>query len=621
MQLIDGRPVFAATDLVAYLACEHLTQLERASLAGLVERPMRDDPELDIIRKRGFQHEKRYLADLAGGGSLRGRDRARRLDRGSAATGCARRPRRRSPRWPPGADVIYQATFFDGTWRGHADFLLRVDDPERPSVWGPYHYEVADTKLARHVKASAVLQICSYIDQLERDPGRPAGVAPRRARWAAPGPWSGCASTTTWRTTGAPAIDSSRRWRTRRRPRIPRPTTYPEPVEHCDVCRWAAECVKRRRDDDHLSLVAGISGRQRQALTGRDVATLEALGDLPLPMDPRLEGDGDGRPEPRPGAGAHPAGGAAAPDDTVTSCCFRNPASAIDPERGLATLPPPSPGDLFLDLEGDPFAFDDGLDYLFGVLETDGTFHAFWSRDDDGEFSLDGERRAFEAVMDFFSERLRADPNLHIYHYAPYEPTALKRLMGRYGTREDEVDDLLRGGVLVDLLRAVRQSLRASVESYSIKRMEPFYGFTREIDLRDAGSSIVAFEQWLELGEGERPGRRPPRPDRAVQPRRRREQRCACATGWRPCAASWRARPGSRSRARAGARKRPNDCPTSWPRPRRSSSGSTDPSVIPVDPVGADPRTGGPMVARPAPRLASARGQGHLVGVLPAHGR
>ncbi len=112
--------------------------------------------------------------------------------------------------------------------------------------------------------------------------------------------------------------------------------------------------------------------------------------------------------------------------------------------------------------------------------------------------------------MDFIGERLAARPDLHIYHYAPYEPTALKRLMGRYGTREDEVDDLLRRGVLVDLLRVVRQSLRASVESYSIKRMEVFYGFAREIDLRDAGSSIVAFEQWLELGEGERPAARPP---------------------------------------------------------------------------------------------------------------
>ena len=186
MQRSTGDPVYAATDLVAYLACEHLTQLERAALAGLVKRPMRDDPELDIIRKRGFEHEKRYLADLAGGRARRRssiqldgsiEDQGDQLRAAAAETIAA---------MAAGADVIYQATFFDGTWRGHADFLLRVDDPERPSVWGPYHYEVADTKLARHVKASAVLQICSYIDQLERDPGRPAGVAARRARWQRP---------------------------------------------------------------------------------------------------------------------------------------------------------------------------------------------------------------------------------------------------------------------------------------------------------------------------------------------------------------------------------------------------------------------------------------------------
>ena len=94
---------------------------------------------------------------------------------------------------------------------------------------------------------------------------------------------------------------------------------------------------------------------------------------------------------------------------------------------------------------------------------------------------------------------------MHVYHYAAYEPSAMKRLMGRHATREEEVDELLRGGVMVDLFRAVRQGLRASVESYSIKKLEALYGFTREVDLRDAGSSIVAFEEWLELGEGDRP--------------------------------------------------------------------------------------------------------------------
>ena len=502
MQTIDGRPVYAATDLVAYLACEHLTQLERAAMAGLVHRPMRDDPELDVIRKRGFAHEARFLADLRAEGrtavtiALDGsiEDRGEQLRAAAAETEAA---------MAGGADVIYQATFFDGTWRGHADFLLRVNDATRPSRFGPYHYEVADTKLARHIKASAVLQICTYVDLLEAVQGvRPAwmhvalGGSSRAVERLRVDDFMAYYRSARDRFLRAMTVDTP--------PTYPPADTYPDPVEHCEVCRWAAECVARRRADDHLSLVAGISGRQRRALSGRGTTTLAQLGRMELPLVPPVEGASagalarvreqariqlEGRLEGRP----------------MYELLLPGPGAAAESERGLASLPPPSPNDLFFDIEGDPYAFDDGLDYLFGVLEANGTFHAFWSREADGEFTLAAEQQAFERLMDFFGERLTADPTLHIYHYAPYEPTALKRLMGRYGTREDEVDGLLRGGVLVDLLRAVRQSLRASVESYSIKKMEPFYGFIREIDLRDAGSSIVAFEQWLELGEGERP--------------------------------------------------------------------------------------------------------------------
>jgi predicted RecB family nuclease len=502
VQTIDGRPVYAATDLVAYLACEHLTQLERASLAGLVKRPMRDDPELDVIRKRGFQHEHRYLADLAADGrtvvtiELDGsiEDRGDQLRAAAAATREA---------MAAGADVIYQATFFDGTWRGHADFLLRADDPARTSRFGSWHYEVADTKLARHVKASAVLQICTYVDLLEAV----QGVRPE---------WMHVALGGSARTVERLRVDDFMAYYRSARDRFlaamasddpvayPPQATYPDPVEHCDVCRWAAECVQRRRDDDHLSLVAGISARQRRALEGRDINTLAELGRLELPVVPPVEGTSpgalgrvreqariqlEGRVERR----------------LKHELLLPGPGGELQPERGLASLPPPSPNDLFFDIEGDPYAFDDGLDYLFGVLEADGTFHAFWARDEAGEFTLAAEQRAFEELVDFIVERVTADPSLHVYHYAPYEPTALKRLMGRYGSREEEIDRLLRGNVLVDLLRVVRQSLRASVESYSIKRLEGFYGFHREIDLRDAGSSIVAFEEWLELGEGDRP--------------------------------------------------------------------------------------------------------------------
>ena len=502
MQRIDGRAVYAATDLVAYLACEHLTQLERASLAGLVARPMRDDPELDVIRRRGFQHEKRYLAELAAAGreavtiELDGsiEDRGDQLRAAAAATIAA---------MASGADVIYQATFFDGTWRGHADFLLRVDDPDRPSAWGPWHYEVADTKLARHVKASAVLQICSYIDQLEPIQGV-------RPEWLHVALGGSARAVVRLRVDDYMAYYRSARDRflatmaDTTPPAYPPMGTYPEPVDHCDVCRWAAECVIRRRSDDHLSLVAGISARQRGALRKRGIATLADLGELPIPVDPPLEGTSASalarvREQARLQLEGRRNG------DHRFELLVPAPGQPIDPERGLASLPEPRPGDLFFDIEGDPYAFDDGLDYLFGVLETDGTFHAFWARDGAGEFTLDAERRAFERLMDFFIDRLAVDPALHIYHYAPYEPTALKRLMGRYGTREEQVDHLLRQGVLVDLLRAVRQSLRASVESYSIKRMEVFYGFEREVDLRDAGSSIVAFEEWLELADTDRP--------------------------------------------------------------------------------------------------------------------
>ena len=524
MQTIDGRPVYAATDLVAYLACEHLTQLERAALAGLVKRPMRDDPELDIIRRRGFEHERRYLADLerAGrqavtitpDGSIE--DQGERLRAAAAAT---------IEKMAAGTDVIYQATFFDGTWRGHADFLLRVDDPERPSVWGPYHYEVADTKLARHVKASAILQICSYVDQLERV----QGVRPE---------WLYVALGGSARTVERLRVDDYMAYYRTARDRFlatmrdetaatyPPATTYPDPVDHCEVCRWAAECVARRRADDHLSLVAGISARQRRALQERDIATLEALGDAPLPLQPPL-GDTSAHAYERVREQARLQLEGRRTGAYRYELLLPEPGLAAEAERGLASLPEPSPGDLFFDIEGDPFALDDGLDYLFGVREMDGTFHAFWSRDTDGSFTLDAERQAFERLMDFFAERRAIDPDLHIYHYAPYEPTALKRLMGRYGTREAEVDDLLRRGILVDLLRAVRQGLRASVESYSIKRLEPLLrlrALHRPPRCRQQHRRLRAVAR---ARRGRASGRRPSRAHRALQRGRRRQQPAA----------------------------------------------------------------------------------------------
>jgi predicted RecB family nuclease len=509
MQLIDGRPVFSATDLVGYLACEHLTALERAALAGLVERPHRDDRELDVIRKRGFAHEARYLGELRTDGravvEIERRDDEEHGDqvrRQAAETIGAMRD---------GADVIFQATFFDGRWLGYADFLLRVDDPEHPSAWGGYHYEVADTKLARHVKAGAVLQICSYVDQLERLQGV-------RPTWMKVVLGGSARETATLRVDDYMAYYRAAKRRFEATvlgtdvapappPAYPPIGTYPEPVDHCAVCRWAELCQARRRDDDHLSLVAGISARQRKALVARELDTVVRLASAPIPFDPPLDGTSAAAVERVREQARIQVAGRGLPKP-IHELLLPPAGQPIEPERGLAVLPKPNPGDLFLDLEGDPYALDDGVDYLFGLLDAEGRYTAFWSFDPERptEVTLAGEKRAFERLIDAIHERLVQYPEMHVHHYAAYEPSALKRLMGRHGTREEQVDELLRGGVLVDLFRAVRQGIRASVESYSIKRIEALYDFRRREGLRDAGSSIVEFEEWLELGEGERPG-------------------------------------------------------------------------------------------------------------------
>ncbi|MEX1334908.1 MAG: TM0106 family RecB-like putative nuclease, partial [Candidatus Limnocylindrales bacterium] len=504
MQILDGQPVYSATDLVGFLACDHLTDLERCKQLGLVEKPERSDPELEIIIKRGFEHEKTYIDRLrAAGREVRdvSSERSGEVDRGEHYRAQAAATREAIER---GDDVIFQACFFDGTWLGFADFLLRVDDPYAPLGWA---YEVADTKLAHSVKAGALLQICVYNEMLEAI----QGVYPERMHVALGGREK---ATQAFRTADFRAYFRAVRRRFLEHvagpdPVYPPPSpSYPEPVEHCAVCSWDEVCRGQRRRDDHLSLVANITARTRASLVERAVGTRRSLAGLALPMAPPLEGT---RPEVLARVQRQARLQVQGEDEQRLIYELLAPHvtddGALDTTKGLLALPEPSPGDLYLDLEGDPFIGDDGMDYLFGLLEPSKTdqdgeplFRAFWSRDASGEVTAAGEKAAFEACVDRIMAAMEEDPGLHVYHYAPYEPSHFKQLMGRYNTRQDEVDRLLRGGTLVDLYQVVRQGLLASVESYSIKRLEPFYGFERDIELRAAGDSIVEFEQWMELG-------------------------------------------------------------------------------------------------------------------------
>ncbi len=282
-------------------------------------------------------------------------------------------------------------------------------------------------------------------------------------------------------------------------------TSYPEPTEHCDVCRWQLACKQLWHKDDALPIVAGITRSQRDDLRAVGITTRGALADAGaglksferIAVQARLQVESDGRTPP-----VHELLEPERDGDGVALA-----------DRGLSALPKPDAGDLFFDIEGDPFAFWEGLEYLFGIWDG-GEYQRFWAKD------REQEKQAFERTIDLFSRRLAEHPAMHVYHYGAYEPSHLKRLAGRHATREEELDELLRKRVFVDLYRVVRQGLQAGVESYSIKRLEPLYGYTREIDLRDAGRQhrrVRVLARSLARGGQERPAAA--RRHRGVQPR------------------------------------------------------------------------------------------------------
>jgi predicted RecB family nuclease len=116
-------------------------------------------------------------------------------------------------------------------------------------------------------------------------------------------------------------------------------------------------------------------------------------------------------------------------------------------------------------MEGFPLVAG-GLEYLFGA-STIGKkaggliFHDWWAHD------REGEKAAFEGFIDWVFGRWQKNPRMHIYHYAAYEVSAIRRLSTRNDTRQEEVDALLRGRVFVDLYQVVRRGLRIGEESYS----------------------------------------------------------------------------------------------------------------------------------------------------------
>jgi predicted RecB family nuclease len=473
---VSGAIKLSASDLVGHLNCRHLTGLDLAVVNGQLAKPQIWDPLIEVLAERGALHEQAYVDYLKAAGH-----QVTVID----GTGVdAKSVSQTSDLMKAGAEIIAQGALEANGWNGRADILRRIDVP---SQFGAWSYEVVDTKLARETKGGTVLQLCLYSDLLSSAQGSRPEFAYVVTPWSdfQPQQFRLLDYAAYYRRVKASLENSVTIGADE--------STYPDPKAHCEICRWRVRCDVKRHDDDHLSLVAGIAKSHINELKQRGIGTTAQLAAVPLPLSWKPDrGAVQTYERIREQARIQIRGRAEG--------CVVHETLPIIAGFGLTRLPPPSSGDIFLDLEGDPFVGDGGLEFLFGYAFEDDkqkSYVAQWS------FSRTEEKSAFEGFADFVTERLNRYPDMHIYHFAPYEPAALKRLMGRYATREEEIDRMLRSKLFIDLYAVVRHAIRASVESYSIKKLEPLYTYVRQIALPDANRVLAKVQACLELSDVE----------------------------------------------------------------------------------------------------------------------
>jgi len=441
------------------MGCQHATVLDLAHLRGEGPEPKPASEDAALLHKQGEDHEAAHLDSLKSDGR-----RIMEIPRGPLVQ--AAEVTRAA--MVEGADVIYQGAFLSGQWGGWADFLERV---ETPSALGPFSYEVSDTKLKRRPHPKHVLQLVLYSDLLAEVQGR----TPVRAHLDL-----GDGTRASLRLADYAAYARMARARLESFVADP-PETRPIPCADCALCRWADHCQSVWDDEDSLFNIAGIARGQVKKLEAAGITTMEALAHHDAPVR-----------------------GMAAPtlDKLRAQARLQHvrksgpPTHELRPHvlgKGFDLLPQPKPGDLFYDIEGDPH-YEGGLEYLHGVWFDD-QFRAFWAHDHAEE------AQSLAALLAFFRDRLDAFPEARIYHYAPYEITALRRLTTKYGIGEAFLDRLLRERRFVDLYAVVRGGVIASERNYSIKSMEAFYDITRDGDVKSGGGSIMAYEEWRETRE------------------------------------------------------------------------------------------------------------------------
>ncbi|ROQ40696.1 uncharacterized protein EDF46_0056 [Frondihabitans sp. PhB188] len=460
------RVVTSPSDLSTWAACEWAFLRRLDAKLGRIDKAV-DVPDAMLERTAalGIEHEERWLETLRGqlgaDNIAEFADRPKPSEYGEAAAAARAAMEARVP-------ALYQATFFDGWFLGFSDFLVLNEAGE---------YEVYDTKLARHAKISALLQLAGYSEQIAAL-GIPVGDRVHLVLG------NGTVSTHAL----ADILPVYRVQLVRLREVLADRLAADAALEWGDprfaACGRCAQCSVEVEASRDVVLVAGMRLEQRGRLNAAGITTIDQL--------------------------ARSTGPIAGISTTVLDRMRRQaaaqlattgpvPAVEVIAPRALDAIPLPDAGDIFFDFEGDPLYTEDnrtwGLDYLFGLIENDETFVTFWAH------TIAEERTALEDFLDYLRERRAAHPGMHIYHYASYEKTHLLSLAARHGVGEDEIDELLRQNVLVDLYPIVKQALVVGSHSYSIKKLEPLYMDTTRAgyDVANAVDSIAAYAHAIDV--------------------------------------------------------------------------------------------------------------------------
>jgi len=461
----NDRVVTSPSDLGSWAACEWSFLRGLDSKLGRI-KPVVDPPDAMLERTAalGIEHEQRYLEVLreryGADGVAEFPDRPGRGEYAAAAEAARSKMLERVP-------VVYQATFFDGWFLGFSDFLILNETGE---------YEVYDTKLARHAKISALLQLAGYAKQIAAL-GIPVGDKVHLVL--------GNDTTSSHDLADIQPVYDVQLARLRE--------VLADRLSAADALKWGdprfsacgrcAQCAVEVEASRDLVLVAGMRLEQRSRLHAAGINTIDKLSKHVGPVT---------------GISTQVLARMRRQAAAQLSSSADKPSVEVVAPNALRAIPTPDAGDIFFDFEGDPLYTEDsrvwGLDYLFGLVENDKEFVPFWAH------TFAEERQALIDFLDYVRTRRADYPGMHIYHYASYEKTHLLSLAARHGVGEDEIDDLLRQNVLVDLYPIVKQALVVGSRSYSIKKLEPLYmNTTRANDeVANAVDSIAAYAVAIE---------------------------------------------------------------------------------------------------------------------------